>query len=252
MNTWRKAARKHEEEIANMGTPPHGDQVPPLEEVVVDDQEVVVEDQAPANPPPMTEAKIRDILAQMAQAITTQAQAATVQAQAMMAQANREVAPRVHQQFSTVASQLRDFTRMNHPTFYGSKVDEDPQEFIDEGVSDDLQEECHSSMLHENMNISYLLVHVRRVEEARAKRKDRDTKRARSFESGNTNNRLEIQDKPRFKKRFSNQVGNKVRDFPNAKGQEKIGKPSGSSDAPKKNHFYALVLGVSKRPLPTC
>ena len=31
-----------------------------------------------------------------------------------------------------MASNLRDFTRMNPPTFYGSKVDEDPQEFLDE------------------------------------------------------------------------------------------------------------------------
>ena len=29
-------------------------------------------------------------------------------------------------------SRLRDFIRMNPPTFYGSKVKEDPQEFIDE------------------------------------------------------------------------------------------------------------------------
>ena len=31
-----------------------------------------------------------------------------------------------------MASRLRDFTRMNPPTFYQSKVEEDPQEFIDE------------------------------------------------------------------------------------------------------------------------
>lgn len=31
-----------------------------------------------------------------------------------------------------------------------------------------------------------------------------------------------------------------MRDCPSAKGQEKIGQPSGSSDAPKKNRFYAL------------
>ena len=29
-------------------------------------------------------------------------------------------------------SHLRDFTRMNPPTFYGSKVEEDLQEFVDE------------------------------------------------------------------------------------------------------------------------
>ena len=60
------------------------------------------------------------------------AQSTTVQAQAMMAQANRKVVPQVHQQVSTISSRLRDFTRMNPPTFYGSKVDEDPQECIDE------------------------------------------------------------------------------------------------------------------------
>ena len=31
-----------------------------------------------------------------------------------------------------MASCLRDFSRINPPNFYGSKVDENPQEFIDE------------------------------------------------------------------------------------------------------------------------
>ena len=61
-------------------------------------------------------------------------------------------------------------------------------------------------MLHDNMNIYRLIVHARMVEEAKAKRKDRYTKRARSFEGRATKNRLEIHDKTRFKKRFSNQV----------------------------------------------
>ena len=47
------------------------------------------------------------------------------------------------------------------------------------GVSKDLQEECQSSMLHDNMNISHLMVYARRVEEARDKRKIRDAKRVR-------------------------------------------------------------------------
>ena len=61
--------------------------------------------------------------------MTTQAQAIT---QAMMAQANREVVPRANQYGGTMASSLRCFTRMNPPTFYGSKVEEHPQEFIHE------------------------------------------------------------------------------------------------------------------------
>ena len=75
---------------------------------------------------------MRVILAQMSQYMNTQAQAVTVQAQDMTAQANREIVPRPHQQVTTMASYLRDFTRMNPPTFYISKVDEYPQEFINE------------------------------------------------------------------------------------------------------------------------
>ena len=70
------------------------------------------------------------------------------------------------------------------------------------GVSNDLQEECHSAMLHDQMNISILMVYVRHVEEARAKTKSRDAKWARSFDGGLLMNRLEIQGKPIFKKRF--------------------------------------------------
>ena len=36
------------------------------------------------------------------------------------------------------------------------------------GVSDDLQKECHSAMLHDNMNISRLMVHVKHAEEGRS------------------------------------------------------------------------------------
>ena len=60
------------------------------------------------------------------------AQAVTTQAQSMKTQANREIVPWPNQQVGTIASLLRDFTRMNPHTLYGSKVEEDPQEFIDE------------------------------------------------------------------------------------------------------------------------
>ena len=39
----------------------------------------------------------------------------------------------------------------------------------------------------------------------------------------------------------SGKIGNKVRDFPNVKGQDKeSGQASGSNDSTKKNCFYAL------------
>ena len=67
---------------------------------------------------------IRSTLIQLGQPVTAQAQA-------MMAQDNRDIVPCPNQQIATTASHLRDFTRMNPSTFYGSKVEEDPQEFID-------------------------------------------------------------------------------------------------------------------------
>ena len=84
-------------------------------------------------------------------------------------------------------------------------------------VSDDLQEECHSTMLHDNVNISHLMIHAQHVEEARAKRKSKDAKRERSFYGGSTKKRLEIQNNPRFKKTFSTHISFK---FPKAYGDK--------------------------------
>ena len=42
------------------------------------------------------------------------------------------------------------------------------------GVSDDFVEECRSSMLHDNMNISRPMVHAQQVEESRLRRKNRE------------------------------------------------------------------------------
>ena len=67
-------------------------------------------------------------------------------------------------------------------------------------------------MLHDNMNTFCLMIHDQHVQEARSKRKSRDAKRARTFVGGSSKNRLEIQDKPRFKKRVSNLYSNKGRD----------------------------------------
>ena len=73
-------------------------------------------------------------------------------------------------------------------------------------MSDDLQEECHSAMLHDNMNISRDMVHGKHVEEENSRRKSNDAKRARSLDGVSSKNRLEIQDKPIFKKWFSYKV----------------------------------------------
>lgn len=55
-----------------------------------------------------------------------QVQTVTTQAQSMVAQANRHGGRHVN----TIASRLRDFTRMCTPMFFGSKVNEDPNDFV--------------------------------------------------------------------------------------------------------------------------
>ena len=48
----------------------------------------------------------------------------------MTTQANLSMVPRVVK--CTMTSRIRDFVRMNHPIFLGSKVGEDLQEFVDD------------------------------------------------------------------------------------------------------------------------
>ena len=49
----------------------------------------------------------------------------------MTTQTNRELVPRPRQHVTPMASPIREFTRMSPPTFYGSKVVDDPKELID-------------------------------------------------------------------------------------------------------------------------
>ena len=75
----------------------------------------------------MTNGDTRAAFLHMAQAIPTLAESVTTKAQVMKTQANREVLPIGNKQVGTMASIIRDFTSMNPPTFYGSKVEDDPQ-----------------------------------------------------------------------------------------------------------------------------
>ena len=120
MNTRRKATRRLDEDIFSAGVPTCGNQDPPFEEVAHDDQ-------APANPPDIMDRDISASFIKMSQVIATQAQAITTQARHITAQANREVVSQRNHHVRTMASHLRDFTRMNPLTFYGSKMEEDPK-----------------------------------------------------------------------------------------------------------------------------
>lgn len=61
-------------------------------------------------------------------------------------------------------------------------------------VSDDIVEQCRSTMFHENINFSRLTVHAQLVKGSRLIRMIRETKRTKSFKSGSSKGKLVIQD----------------------------------------------------------
>uniref|UniRef100_M1DIL6 Gag-pol polyprotein n=2 Tax=Solanum TaxID=4107 RepID=M1DIL6_SOLTU len=92
-------------------------------------------------------------------------------------------------------------------------------------VSDFLKEECHTAMLHGDMNISRLVVYEQSIKESKMTRVRKDLKRGR----------YEDQGQPRFKKRAPNQ------DFSSA-----------PSSAPKVNHEGGGGSQISKPTCSTC
>uniref|UniRef100_M1DGG8 Gag-pol polyprotein n=1 Tax=Solanum tuberosum TaxID=4113 RepID=M1DGG8_SOLTU len=102
MNTRRTNARRAGEENVNEAVLPQAPQNP----------------QAPIEEGAMSNVEIRSVIHNLTQVLATQVP--------------RHARVTVNPNASTTASRIRDFTRMNPPTFFGSKVEEDPQGFIDE------------------------------------------------------------------------------------------------------------------------
>ena len=72
---------------------------------------------------------------------------------------------------------------MLHPLF---QTQRDEMSHFLTWVLDYLVEECHSPMLHDNINIYRLMVNAQQVIESRLRRKNRKAKKARSFEGGSS------------------------------------------------------------------
>ncbi|TMX01870.1 hypothetical protein EJD97_023344 [Solanum chilense] len=134
---------------------------------------------------------------------------------------------------STMTSRLGDFVRMNPPIFLGSKVGEDPQEFLDGRVGQVWYTQWKDTRTIESGHIEQeefkraflgeYFLHVRRkvnigrfidfskgkgnVEESKIRRSARILKRSmRALKKGNANK----QSQPMFKKRDPNRDGTSV------------------------------------------
>ena len=72
-------------------------------------------------------------------------------------------------------------------------------------INGDLEEECRSETLHDNMDLSWLMVHVQEVEDIRKKRGVRDARRPMPHDhaapsNGGIRNNFGFREQPRFKK----------------------------------------------------
>ncbi|TMW97372.1 hypothetical protein EJD97_005671, partial [Solanum chilense] len=112
----RMVARRLEEGRVEEDVPPHVEQVCQGHQ----GDKVRIKGQVnefPMVPLEMTNDEVREALITLARALTTHV--------------NMGIGPRVNVVETTMTSRLRDFVRMNPPIFLGSKVGEDPQEFLD-------------------------------------------------------------------------------------------------------------------------
>ena len=120
-------------------------------------------------------------------------------------------------------------------------------------------------MLHYNMNNSSLMVYAQQVYKSIAKRKSRDSKRARSFDSCSLKGMLYIQEMPMFKKRVLKEVPIKflkARDYRMSNSNPKKGRGTSSptkkqtcgmcgtkhySDCLKKRIIFLVLVKVGTR-----
>ncbi|XP_069150321.1 uncharacterized protein [Solanum lycopersicum] len=122
-----------------------------------------------------------------------------------------------------------------------------------------MEMECWSAMLHDNMDLSRLMVHVQQVEERRKKRGVRDARRPKPQDQAGPNhaghrNNFGIREQPRFKKRHGTiacfgggKICHIVRDCPRVRGQAGDNahprpnpKGAAAAEPPKRNMFCAL------------
>ena len=106
----------------------------------------------------------------------------------------------------TVRKYSLKFVKLSrYATFLVSNSRDEMSRFLI-GIVEDIQEDCRIAMLHDNMDLSRLMVHVQQVEESR-KRKHTNVgnKSRQADENFSKKSSTEIRDKPRFKKGFSHQ-----------------------------------------------
>ena len=106
-------------------------------------------------------------------------------------------------------------------------------------------------MLHDNMDLSRLMFDAQQVDEICLMKSNREAKSEKSFGSGSSKSRLDVQDKPKFKKRFSNQVPTNFSKNINDRGSNPTHQKERNVDPPKerptcgKKHVSVCLVGTN-------
>ncbi|XP_049345496.1 uncharacterized protein LOC125810024 [Solanum verrucosum] len=150
--------------------------------------------QALINLSAISDVEVRSAFQMLVQALKTQAQAVT-------AYANRDVVTHVNPNVNSATSRVRNFARMNPPEFHGSKLEENPQEFLEEVYK--ILAIMGVTSVEKAELATYQLKSV--AQEEKLKKNNREVKRARTGDGNFSNARSGGQGRPRFKQRFSNQ-----------------------------------------------
>ena len=104
-------------------------------------------------------------------------------------------------------------------------------------VFEELELECCVEMLHDNVDLSRLIVHAQQVEDSRLRKSNREANKAKSFEVSSSKSRLDVQDKPKFKKRFLNQVPSNFSKNRNDRGSNPKPQEGRNVDPPKETNL---------------
>ncbi|XP_069145837.1 uncharacterized protein [Solanum lycopersicum] len=111
------------------------------------------------------------------------------------------------------------------------------------GINGDLEEDCRAAMLHDNMDLSRLMMHVQQVEDSRKRRGVRDVRRPRPQDQagpshGGHRNNFGVREQPKFKK-GQQSAGNS--------DPQRNTTPRGGRPEPKRGNG-----GEMQRPRKTC
>ncbi|XP_049349486.1 uncharacterized protein LOC125814080 [Solanum verrucosum] len=191
MDRRRNIARRTDEESVNEAVPPQAPQ----------NRQVPIEEGA------MSNVEIRSAIHNLTQVLATQvARDARVKVFPLeLRERKMQEFINLHQRDMSVKEYGLKFTKLcKHAPTLVSVSRATMNKFV-MGVFDLVVNECRSDMLIPSMDISRLMVHAELIEEQNFNQVGRELKRSRADDGKSSKIRIEIQDKPKFKKKFSNQ-----------------------------------------------